>query len=449
MQVAKHRGLLYTLISVAIMAVGTIVAINYAKGGYRITNEGFRQNTGLLSANSLPTGAQVFINDKLVTATDDTLYLEPGNYSVKIVKDGYSTWQKNLDLEAELVTQTNARLFPSAPSITPLTFTGAENLLPSPDGQKIIYFTASNSASKKNGLYVLDLAENTLSLQKGPRQIAENTSRIDLSQSQYIWSPDSSQLILVDENHQLLLDINKLNDLDATPDISFRSKQILDEWEEEMLLREIQFLSKFPEEIVAIATQSAQNVYFSPDKKRLLYTATASAEIAEGLIPPLPATSTQPQERSIQAGGIYVYDREEDKNFRIGTTIDQENKLIKNLLSLEPLSEVMSATAGAATSGALRSLQSDTLPQTVSNFMAYHSAIYADTYQWHPDSKHIIFTSENQIKVIEYDGSNTNTIYSGPFFEQFVYPWPTGSRLLVLTGFSPDVPLNLYAIELE
>ena len=131
----------YTLLSIVIIALGSYLAIQYARGSWRVTNKGIVANTGLLNVNSFPTGAQVFIDDKLITATDDTIYLEPDTYQVKIIKEGYSPWYKALTVQSELVTQSNALLFPSAPSITPLTFTGIDNVNPSPDGQKVLFFT--------------------------------------------------------------------------------------------------------------------------------------------------------------------------------------------------------------------------------------------------------------------------------------------------------------------
>ena len=87
MRLPINKGLLYTALSFLIIVAGTILAIEYAKGRFRISSQGFVQGTGLLSANSFPTGAEVIIDDKLVTATDDTLYLQPGTYRVKISKD--------------------------------------------------------------------------------------------------------------------------------------------------------------------------------------------------------------------------------------------------------------------------------------------------------------------------------------------------------------------------
>jgi hypothetical protein len=153
------KKLLLTLASLILIGLGTYIAIKFAQGYRPNFKNGTVQGTGLLVANSTPTGAQVFLNGKLTTATDDTLNLPPGSYQVDIKKDGFTTWTKTLQLQPELVTQTNATLFPSVPNLKPLTFTGAKNLLPSPDGQKIAYLVEAASTDSKNGLWILDLTD--------------------------------------------------------------------------------------------------------------------------------------------------------------------------------------------------------------------------------------------------------------------------------------------------
>lgn len=457
-----NTRVVYTLLSFMIIAGGTILAVQYAKGNYRLTRQGIFPESGLLSANSFPSGAQVFIDGKLVTATDDTLYLSPGEYDISILKDGYTPWQKRLRIDKELVTQTNALLFPAAPSLTALTFTGVQNLSPSPDGQRLIYYTASASAETRNGLYLVELSGNPLNLQRTPRQIATDDTGFDLAQSEFIWSPDSTQLLLIDQNNdrQVLLELDRRNDLASLPDMSFRSARLLSEWEEEMYLRERQFLSEFPREVISIATQSAVNVYLSPDKTRLVYTATASAILADGLTPPVPATNTQPQERQLQPGGIYVYDIEEDTNFRVGSDghwqkvstqsaeaasrfIGYKQLLARDVANRTPL------TLAASPSAFTRLQATDSALVTASNFKQYHTPLYTPTFQWHPDSSHLIYTVDNQIRIKSYDNTNDTVIYSGPYASDFVYPWPDGSRLLIQTGFSTGAPENLYAISLR
>jgi len=441
---------LYTVLSAVFILIGTVLAINYAKGNYRLTQDGFVEETGLLSANSSPTGAQVLIDNKLITATDDTIYLEPGTYQIKIVKDGYTPWEKTMTIEKELVAQTNALLFPSAPSLTPLTFTGAKNISPSPDGQKIVYYTNSASTQSRNGLHVLDVGGNFLPLQKNSRQISEDILSWNLGEASFIWSPDNSQVMVAANGHHVLLSVDRKQNLGSLVDVGIRKKQILSQWEEEMYLRERQFLAKFPEEIIEYATSSARNVYISPDKKKLLYTTQADYTLPDDIIPPIPATNTQPEERALQVDRVYVYDSEEDRNFQIGMETTEGEQVInpdKKLLATDLFNPTPLSLS--ASPSAFVKLQATTSAQTATNFQDYYVSLYPNSFQWLPDSNHIISSSEDTIKIMEYDGTNVTTIYSGQFAEGFVYPWPNGEKLVILTAFSPNSPLNLYAVELK
>jgi len=439
----------FTFFSLFFVVVGSVIAIRYASGDYRITDEGFANQTGLLAANSFPTGSEVYVNDKLVSATDDTLYLEPGEYAVKIVKDGYKPWTKQLKIKEALVTQTDARLFPIAPSLTTLTFTGVENISPSPNGQKLLFYSASASATRKNGLYILELNSSPFGTQKEPQQIIEDNPEYNLAEAQFIWSPDSSEVMLLTDTKEVILNINQKQDFAALIDTSFQKKQILAEWEQEMFIREQQFLLQFPDEIIAIATQSAKNVYFSPDKEKLLYTATSAATLAENIIPAVLSANTQLQERQLLPGNIYIYDREEDTNFKIGQEAENSSQTNKTLLSVLDFPAASTSAELIRTQNNYTKLQGEDNKITASNFNRYHSSLYTNTLQWHPDSQHLIFTQDDQIKIVEYDGTNITTIYSGPFIKNFVYPWPDGNRLLINTSFSPTTPQNLYAIELK
>lgn len=463
----------YTLLSIIIVAVGSYFAIQYARGSWRVTQNGIVANTGLLNANSFPPGASVFIDDRLITATDDTIYIEPDTYQVRIVKEGYSPWSKKLAIQSELVTQTNALLFPIAPSISPLTFTGIGNIHPSPDGQKVLFFTNQASAASKNGFYVLDLASNFLSLQSGPKQITDDLVDLSLATAQIIWSPDSTEVIILTPSKEILVSATRFTNLSEQTDIRFQKKDILAAWEEEMYIRERQFLAKFPEEMLEIATTSAKNVYISPDKKRMLYTATAAATLPEDIVPPVPSTNTQTETRTLVPGGIYVYDREEDKNFQVATiaalpdlsimqstdsasvvTVAESTEaaalrsdIEKTLLADDALNPI--ARSLEASGAAFNRLQKIDNLRTAWTFGNYHTAVNLNTMQWFPDSKHLLFVENSTIKIMEYDGHNRTTIYSGPFANSFVYPWPDGSKLIIQASFSPDSPGNLYVIDLQ
>lgn len=452
--------IVYTLLSIVIVTLGSYFAIQYARGNWRVTQTGIVADTGLLNANSFPPGASVFIDDRLITATDDTIYIEPDTYQIRIAKDGYSPWNKHLQVQSELVTQTNAVLFPSAPSISPLTFTGIANVHPSPDGQKILFFTNQASTLTKNGFYILDLNSNFLSLQSGPKQVTDNQEDLNLETAEIIWSPDSTEVMILTENKEFLFSVDRKVNITDQRDIRFQKKDILASWEEEIYLRERQFLDEFPPEIVQIATTSAKNVYISPDKKRMLYTATAIATLAENIVPPVPATNTQEENRNLEIDAIYVYDREEDKNFKVATVAALPNLLsikeatVSALLNTEKsllandLDSSIAKTLEASPTAFTR-LQKTTNVETAITFANYYTAVRLNTIQWFPDSRHLLFIEDGKIKIMEYDGTNNTTIYSGPFSDNFVYPWPDGSKLITKTSFSPDSPNNLYVINLK
>lgn len=75
--------------------------------------------TGSFYFQSLPSGAQIKIDDKLTNTTPSYIgRLNPGQYQIQISKDGFLTWQKKLNIEEQLTTETrNIFLVPQKPNI--------------------------------------------------------------------------------------------------------------------------------------------------------------------------------------------------------------------------------------------------------------------------------------------------------------------------------------------
>ena len=428
--------LLITILVIAFLIGGTTLAIKIAKGYRPNLKVKKLQGTGLLASNSVPKGATVFINDKLTTATDDTQNLPPGEYKIRIAKDGYISWEKTLILESELVTQTNARLFPSVPDLKPLTFSGATNLTPSPDGQKIAFVVENATTGTKNGLYVIDLLDRPLGFKSDPRQITRNSQKYNYREAELTWSPDSQELIATFDEDNLLLNASNFNDLTDIKDITARLPVILKEWHLELNKDYLERLHKLPDFMQQVATQSADLVFFSPDEEMLMYTATASAAIPENLIPPLPASSTQLENRNLEPGSIYVYHIEEDKNFLISEGF---------------------GTPGVQSPVGSELRRSSEPSISLTALSRRYSPFKTQTIQWFPDSRHLIKVLEDlptqagKIDIIEYDNTNHQTIYAGPFENAFAYPWPNGNRLIILASLNggSNLPPNLYSINLK
>lgn len=395
-----------------LVVTGTAVASLFIRG-YR---PDFKQQklsllpTGLLVANSVPEGASVYIDDKLVTATDDTLNLPPGEYQVKIEKDGYLPWQKRLTIKKEVVTQTNAILFRVAPDLKPLTNTGAVNPTVSPDHTKIVYAVTNASSPRKNGVWILDLTSTLPLTRANTRQLTGPIEGINWSTSYFVWSPDYKNVLLINKDEAgevksaYLIATDRFTPADQLGDVSFRLDLILAEWRQETQEELALKLRKLPEAMVKIATSSAKMITFSPDEERFFYLATDSAKIPENLIPHPPARSTQPEERKIQPDNVYVYDLKEDTNFLIGSA--------KEL--------------GIKDEGQIPSLY------------------------WLTD-RHLIYIDQakSEIKIVEADATNRQTIYAGPFENGYVFPSPSGKSLIILTSLHPDSPANLYEVRVR
>ena len=446
------------LISLALIAVGAYVAIQFAKG-YRPTIEGL-EGTGLLNATSQPEGAEVYIDDKLTTAADDVLNLDPGEYDVRIRQEGYIDWVKKLKIENELVTQTNAELFRQVPSLDPLTLTGAENIVPSPDGLKIAFVVTSSQVEGNNGLYVVDLSQqNQFSIiNQQTRHLAKNITR-DFTEANLLWSPDSNQIMAYfDEESEngeatYLLNAYSFNEIDKSPDVSIQLKSLLSDWEEEIVTRESKQLASLEPEIADILTNSAIDLYFSPNDEKVAYIATASASIPE-VITDLPARNNQPENRAIERGNVYVYDTKEDKNFlltsvSLDSPIDLENYKVMLDLSLYTPEATAAATQPENNTVYNRLQAVDDVIQTFANFAKHYSSIHTRDYQWYPNSNHLLLTSEDKIEVIEYDATNRATLYDGALVDDFVYPWPDGTKLIVITKLNSTATPNLYSLEVK
>lgn len=404
-------------ITAAILLLAAFILMKFAQG-YRIAFDGknlFQKDsftvasTGLLAATSNPDGASIYINDHLTSATNTTIDLAPGEYTVRIVKEGYLPWEKKLKIQKEVVTQTQALLFPAAPKLESITATGVLNPTPDPTGSTLAFGVASASASRKNGVFIFDMnTRPILTLRSSSLQIADDTQD-SLSGGKFSWSPNARELLVEKpkskihstSSEQAVYRLNAGGFNNQPQDVTATIEAIKSQWQKEEEEKARARLDSFKTPLAEFIGQNFAAAFWSTDNTKVLYEASSSADgtkIPAFLDPPLLGASTQKEERSIKKDNWYVYDTKEDKNFFMGV-IDR------------------------------------TLPAPV----------------WLPDNRHLVFAKDKQIKIVEYDGTNETVVYSGPFEQNFVYPWPDGSKLVILTSLTPQagVAPNLYTISLK
>ncbi len=389
------------ILFVLVLIISVTYGISFFARGYQISTKGKVSflATGIISATSKPKGASVYIDDKLITATDDTINLPPNEYTIRIVKDGYLPWQKTVQIKKEIVYQTDTQLFRSSPDMKPVTLTGAINPVISPDHSLVIYSVASASASKDNGLYLLELNNSLTFLAKNlPKQLSPNLSNLEWSQFDFTFSPNSKQILA----HNPKNDINYLINLDSNTDfknlydITAKLSLIKEEWknQEEQIIKTKMAL--LPPEIQAVvSTNSAKNITFNSDETKVLYLAQIDSSLKKDLITPPPAQSTQNQARDIKKNSYYVYDLKDDTNFFIG-----------NLESL------------------------------------YNP-------DWLANSSNIIYIEDQKIQTVEYDNTNKQTLFAGNFNKDVVYPWLDGNKIITLIAPYNNAQENLYSISIR
>lgn len=373
----------------------TTAVVFYGRG-YRLDLGGGRASlfgTGLLVATSKPNGAQVFVNGHLTTATDNTLNLTPEDYTIRIFKDGYFPWEKKLKVKKEVVTQASALLFPTAPKLESITNSGVRNPVLDPSKTRLAYAVASQSA-RRNGIYILDLTNRPiLTLQGSSTQITDDTFDL-FSNSLFSFSPDGKQLIATTSaSTSYILATSDFNS--APQDITATIDSVNLDWEKQKKDKEKARLDSLSKKLRGVVTSNFKVLEWSLDDSRILYEASPSAALPIIISPRLVGFDVTPEERAIEAGSTYVYDLKEDKNYKISV------KSPKDL-------------------------------------------------HWFSDSEHLIYVADQKIEIMEYDGSNKTTIYAGPFADSFAFPWPDGSKIVILTNLgNPEINPNLYTISLK
>jgi len=388
-----------------VASIGLVLSL-YARG-YRFDFDKtqFTPN-GLLVIKSDPDGAQVIVNGELNTATNATIPLPPATYDISVQKEGYITWSKRLRIDKEIVTESTAHLFKSAPSLSSITFLSSINPTPSRDFSKIAYAVPpdlSNNNEDKSGLWVMEMINLPLGFSREPQRITDG----DLSNADWEWSPDGRQILITKQTGVFLLNSGEFTPQNKLINIAGQKEEILEEWEEESSKKLKSQLAKLPDELESILLRKASAILMSPDKDIVLYTASGSATVPDELIKPVPGASTQKQERDLEEGNTYIYDVKEDRNF----LIDSEDKLV---------------IEGGSISTAERRLS------------------------WLPTSRHLILAEKEKVIIMDYDGTNRQTVYAGSYVAPNAFPTLSTDRLIILTNLGANSsPPNLYSLSIK
>ncbi len=419
------------------LILGTILTVFYARG-YRFVFGGGEpklSKTGILNVTSVPQGAQVSLDNHPTTATDNSINLAPNKYTVRISKDGYNDWQKDVDIRQEEVTNIDARLFPKAPTLQSISTFGVEQALVDPTGTKLAFKIASQSAKKNDGIYIFDMTQRPLPILQGQsssNQLADDS--IDrFSKASLSFSPDGKQLLasisavteaanpedpLAEPILQPELSTYYLLKTDGFNDVPQDTTAIIDTvfetWKAQRAAKEKARLKSLKPKIAEFSKKNFNILSWSPDEKKILYQASSSAQMPVFINPRRIGNNWRYERRDLKKGAIYVYNITEDLNTRIVDSIDA------------------------------------ICTDEESSCIGENSTLGKNPFSWFPDSEHLIYVRDRKINLVEIDGSNMTTVYAGPFVDPYVFPWPDESKIVILTNLgNPTVSPTLYTIGLK
>ncbi|GIW63512.1 MAG: hypothetical protein KatS3mg091_314 [Patescibacteria group bacterium] len=391
---------LYRVLILIIFLTTLIAFVLFAKG-YRFDSENISiTTTGIISINSQPKASKIFVNDQFKGVTDQNINLQPGQYTIKITSDGYTNWQKEVNLQQGVVLSLHAHLFSKNPGLKPLTSLGIKKIVQLDNVPQFLVLTDNaNNSETKNELVLLNLESPIISLQKEVDPILNieelfATNSVQLDNLDFKLSPDFTQ-VLIDYNNKTILADLKTKEIFA----NISKEQLTTNWSSEIAKQRDLIIKSFPKELQEIASNSADILKVSPDETKILYKAVNTAELPRVIKPSLPITQDHLDNRTIRNGKVYIYDKKNDKNY-----------LIKPLESIDIKNEAV----------------------------------------WHTDSQHIIFIEDQQIKVVDIDGENKTVLYSGPFEQNFISASPRGNIFLLINFNNNNNPYpDLYEIEIN
>ncbi|KKS59567.1 MAG: PEGA domain protein [candidate division WWE3 bacterium GW2011_GWF2_42_42] len=270
----KKISILEKILTIAVIMSVTSALYLYTSG-YRLDkgkgNTIDLAKTGMVSAKSIPEGASVYLDGKLMTATNDTLSgIAPGKHKIKIEKKGFVPWNKEIEIYEELVTDITAVLVSQSPTLAPLTNTGAKYPSISPSQNKIAYFSEDG---EKPGVWVTSLNGAGIGLFRNTSVMAvQDTKFVKYSQGKGIeWAPDETQLLIqaANDTYYLVDMASNTASTTSTPD------KIRQDWQKLLLEKRTVLVEKLevPENIKQLALST--RAIWAPDDKKFLYTVQA------------------------------------------------------------------------------------------------------------------------------------------------------------------------------
>lgn len=147
----KRVQLTFIYMLMVLSIVSIVFVLILVVQGYRYDSyDGKVEQGGLVQFDSRPSGATVSVDDITLSArTASKITLSSGRHTVKMTRDGYNTWQKNVSVTPGGVLWLNyARMLPSELQVSRAAeYEGVADAQASPDAKKILVLPVAQAPS--------------------------------------------------------------------------------------------------------------------------------------------------------------------------------------------------------------------------------------------------------------------------------------------------------------
>jgi hypothetical protein len=472
----RHIGIII-FVSLFITAI-SIIAIFVARG-FTFTGSELKES-GIINITSTPEGAEIIINGKKKETTPQKIELVAGKYEIILSKDGYVTWKKEIEVEAAIVADISAKLFPTKLSLEQDTFTYIDKAFYSQDGTFAIYIVSENT---NRGIWISKLEKSIFELSSPqPTKIAEITELPEkcIQEKKYTMniSTDNTKAIircpLESFNQFMLINLNSQNQslINLNERIGFNPDQAYFSFDaNNVFVTDSQLIANLNLENDSLHLLSRKKEEFSPqitafNKEFLLLEYSydleqkslfrISSDFNKTLID-LPSdvnshTITKISSSAFSEKYILISDSE---NTYIIDISSQESTINLTQSGVDVLS--WSPNGKSILFVENDSLKTVLIKEIPNENLSIDTSVVFDQYtqstykiSWTSNSQHLIYNKldNNKLYVIDKDGQNKRLLFEGEIAFQDTFKLSSNETYLVLLLNDDNEFSNLYSLKL-
>lgn len=285
------------LASLGFFLIASIIVLVISQG--KKLDDGSFIQTGIIRVNSIPTdNVKAYIDNKEVSFSEFRITnIDPGIVNLKLTREGYTPWEKQVKVESGIVKDVYAQLYPNTIPFSKVATININKTYFSDDGQ-YIYYTVLNNTSA-DGIWRIKLTRNLLDFSNS-QQISQiikfsEVEKKEIEQNEYtlLASRDNNKVLLkLGDIYYLynLSDTTKRVNLNQVTGINlenvqwFRDSQSIIFTQDNKYSFEYDLTTKetvlidYNSEGLSNFSISSNNIFFIKNNKLMLYTNKAATE---------------------------------------------------------------------------------------------------------------------------------------------------------------------------